>query len=123
MKKIFLSLLLVTLSCMAFAKNEIKPVLKEKVILKDFNNSSTKQIANKLSKSYTNEKAIKTLQNKKAFFCDITASVWAHTEEMLCPDGSTTNFVVMGIVWEYTCTGYYPLYMTWCTDVTVANGC
>jgi hypothetical protein len=47
---------------------------------------------------------------------------------MDCPDGSTSSYIVSGIVWELFCTGDITgnIYVVFCTDVhsdNIGEGC
>jgi hypothetical protein len=112
MKKTILSLLLVTLSCLAFAKQEVKArfVLKsENIILKQ-------EFKTKLNKRALDKKTIKKLLHNYVLTCSLQGQAWADTYELECPDGGTSVYVVSGIVWELFCP-LDGIYWAFCTDV------
>jgi hypothetical protein len=126
MKKTILSLFLVTLSCMAFAKTEVRPILEKTIILKNACTFS-KQLASKPTKSNKKNKHIKALVNKLALNCSISGIAWADTFELECENGGTSTYVVSGIAWQVICIGSPIGYFSaaFCTDVQseLSTGC
>jgi hypothetical protein len=112
MKKTILSLLLVTLSCLAFAKNEVKATL----VLKIENTVLKQQSKHTLHKSKINKKTLKRLLHNYVLTCSLQGQAWADTYELECPDGGTSVYVVSGIVWELFCP-LDAIYWVFCTDV------
>jgi CTP:phosphocholine cytidylyltransferase-like protein len=113
MKKTILSLLLVTLSCLAFAKQEVKSTF----VLKSENTVLKQQLKHALRKSKSNNKTIQKLLHNYVLSCSLQGQAWADTFEIECPDGGTSAYVVSGIVWELFCP-LDGIYMAFCTDVS-----
>jgi hypothetical protein len=127
MKKIILSFLLFTFSCIAFAKNELNTNIKKAVILESKNSISKQhQIYSSLQNDKKKIKFI-AVNYKKTLNCSIHGVAWADTFELDCPDGSSSTYVVSGIAWEITCIdsqiGYFSF--AYCTDVQseLISGC
>jgi hypothetical protein len=120
MKKTILSLLLVMLTCLAFAKQEVKATL----ISKNNNTVSTQKLKHKLHKSNINKKTIQKLLNNYALSCYLQGYAWADTFELECADGGSSTYVVSGIAWELFCPEY-GIYTAFCTDVqsALSTGC
>jgi hypothetical protein len=120
MKKTILSLLLVTLSCLAFAKQEVKATM----VSKNDNTISMQQLKHKLHKSNINKKTVRNLLHNYALSCYLQGYAWADTFELECTDGGTSTYVVSGIVWQLFCPEY-GVFSTFCTDVQseLSTGC
>ena len=111
MKKIILSLLLVTISSFAFAKkNEAKTIsiLKNKIAV-----SKQYFTTNKIT---INKKSFQKLLRDKALTCYLQGYAWASTFDLDCADGGTSTYVVSGIAWQLFCPDL-GVYTTFCTDV------
>jgi hypothetical protein len=124
MKKTILSLLLITFSCLAFAKNEVKASIKLTTISENTNNVSKHQSAQKSNKIKINKKTIQKLLDNSALYCYLQGYAWASTFELDCADGGSSTYVVSGIAWELFCPEY-GVYTTFCTDVQseLSTGC
>ncbi len=112
MKKTILSLLLVTLSCFAFAKHKVNATLN----LKNNNIISEHQLVHKANKIKLNKKSVRKLLQNSALSCYLQGYAWADTFELECADGGSSTYVVSGIAWELICPEY-GVYTTFCTDV------
>jgi hypothetical protein len=112
MKKTFLSLLLITLSCIAFAKHEVKATL----VLKNHNTVLKHQHKHASNKIKVNKKLVRKLLHNSTLSCYLQGYAWASTFELECSDGGSSTYVVSGISWELFCPEY-GIYTTFSTNV------
>jgi hypothetical protein len=112
MKKTILSLLLVTLSYFAFAKQKVNSAF----VLKNENTVLKYQFKHKSTKIKINKKSVRNLLHNSTLSCYLQGYAWASTFELECSDGGSSTYVVSGISWELFCPEY-GIYTTFSTNV------